>query len=97
VIPALATAAAIAAVAPTPAVYLRFLRESGQTHGDVRSRIALELLSAKVRAQVTAGAEDVPAVFDAFVRGFRPKRRARTVCRASWGNVSDCGVIEGSR
>jgi hypothetical protein len=73
--------------------YRRFLRDSGQTVRDIRLRIQVDLLSTRIRRQVTAGAgtaEEQQARLDEFVRTFRRKWRARTVCREPWV-TPDCG------
>lgn len=67
--------------------YVAFLRESGQTTRDVRYRVALNLLSERLREQVVgaiADPEDQQRALDAFVRDYRAKWRARTVCRKPW-------------
>jgi hypothetical protein len=74
--------------------FRRFLRDSGQTRGNVRFRVELDLLSEKLRELVTEGAatgEEEQERLDAFVAEFRRKWRARTACRPPWVNESDCG------
>ena len=64
-----------------------FLRESGQKPRHIRSRMALDILSNRIRRQVTAGIDDATEqqrAMDAFVKGFRAKWSARTRCRAPW-------------
>ena len=64
-----------------------FLRDSGQTVGDIRSRVQIDLLSTRIRRQVTDDAatpEEEQERLDEFVREFRRKWRARTVCREPW-------------
>jgi hypothetical protein len=73
--------------------FRRFLRESGQTVGDIRYRVQVDLLSTRIRRHVTQGAatpEERQARIDEFVVEFRRKWRARTVCRAPWV-TPDCG------
>jgi SurA N-terminal domain len=75
--------------------FRRFLRDSGQTVGNIRLRIRLDLLAGKLRDLVTAGAatpDEEQERLDAFVREFRRKWRARTACRAPWVSESDCGI-----
>jgi hypothetical protein len=73
--------------------FRKFLRDSGQTVRDIRSRIQADLLSTRIRRQVTAGAatpEEQQQRLDEFVVEFRRKWRARTVCRDPWV-TPDCG------
>jgi hypothetical protein len=73
--------------------FRRFLRETGQTVRDVRFRVNIDLLSTRIRRQVTEGAatpEEEQARLDEFVAEFRRKWRARTVCREPWV-TPDCG------
>jgi hypothetical protein len=73
--------------------YRAFLRESGQTRRDLRTRVRLSLLSDRIRAEAIAGVEDPAAqqqALEAFVRAYRREWRARTVCRAPW-ITDDCG------
>jgi hypothetical protein len=73
--------------------FRKFLRDSGQTVGDIRTRVQIDLLSTRIRRQVTEGAatpEEQQERLDEFVREFRRKWRARTVCREPWV-APDCG------
>ena len=76
--------------------YRAFLRDTGQTTGNVRSRVWLGLQSDRFRAEVIAGIEEPAAqqkALDRFVAAYRRKWRARTACRAPWVDESSCGRI----
>ena len=78
---------------PRRADYLEFLRGTGQEPRHIRSRIAMDILSNRIRRQVLDGIEDARArreALDAFVVEFRRKWGSRTVCRAPWV-TEDCG------
>jgi hypothetical protein len=82
-----------------PGEYRAFLRESGQTPGDVRWRVRIELHSDRLRELATAGAatpEEQQERLAAFVRAFQAKWRARTVCRAPWTSA-ECGATSPAR
>ena len=67
--------------------FRKFLRDSGQTVRDIRFRVQVDLLSTRIRRQVTRGAatpEEQQARLDEFVSRFRRKWRARTACREPW-------------
>jgi hypothetical protein len=71
----------------------KFLRDSGQTVRDIRYRVQVDMLSNRIRDQVTRGAatpEEEQARLDEFVVEFRRKWRARTGCREPWV-TPDCG------
>jgi hypothetical protein len=73
--------------------FRKFLRDSGQTVGDIRYRVQVDMLSTRIRREVTAGATtpaEAQALLDEFVVEFRRKWRARTVCREPWV-TPDCG------
>jgi hypothetical protein len=76
--------------------YRRYLRESGQTQIDVRSRVKSNLLTDRLRALATQGAttpEEQQAKLDAYVAEFRRKWRARTTCLRPWVSKPDCGRV----
>jgi hypothetical protein len=73
--------------------FRKFLRSSGQTIEDIRIRVRIDILSNRLRRQVTRGAatpQEQQARLDEFVAAFRSKWRRLTVCRPPWV-VDDCG------
>lgn len=78
---------------PRRSDYLAFLRETGQKPRHIRSRLAMDILSTRIRRQVLDGIDDPQArqdAFDAYVVEFRRKWRSRTACLAPWV-TEDCG------
>ena len=68
------------------AAYRKFRRESGQSVADMRGRVAVDLLSTKIRAAVVKGVAPAnrDARFTSFFAEFRSRWRARTVCAAAF-------------
>jgi hypothetical protein len=78
---------------PKPAAYRQFLRKSGQTEQDILSRVRLQGLTAKVRADVTGSASDPQQKqqqLDAYQRDFKDQWRPRTHCAPGY-LVPSCG------
>jgi hypothetical protein len=78
--------------------YRKFLRDSGQTVEDIRIRIRVDLLSNRIRDQVTEGAatpREQQRRLDEFVREFRRKWSAQTACLQPWFVLGDCGRLPG--
>jgi hypothetical protein len=76
--------------------YRRFLRRSGQTPADIRTRVRVVLHGDKLRDLATAGTatpEEAEAALEAFVRRFNRKWRARTACRPPWDSEFACGDV----
>jgi peptidylprolyl isomerase len=68
------------------AAYRKFRRESGQSVADMRGRVAVDLLGAKIRAAVVKGVApaDRDSKVSSFVAEFRSRWRARTICAAAF-------------
>ena len=78
--------------------FRKFLRTSGQTIEDIRFRVRLDLLSNRIRDQVTEGAsspQEQIARLDEFVAEFRRKWSAQTACLQPWFVLGDCGRLPG--
>jgi SurA N-terminal domain len=73
---------------PHEGEFQRFLSKSGQTEEDLRFRVRLKLLSARIQAQVHASGSTTAV--KSFVGLFHKKWRARTYCRPEF-MVADCG------
>ena len=74
--------------------YRKFLRTSGQTPTDIRLRVRVDMLSNRIRRQVTRGAatpREEQRWLDEFVLEFRRKWSARTACLPPWFVEGDCG------
>jgi foldase protein PrsA len=59
---------------PKPADFDKFLKDSGQTEGDILKRVRLDTLSNKIRDKVTKGKDQVT---DAQIAAFYNKNKAR--------------------
>jgi foldase protein PrsA len=59
---------------PKEADYKKFLQSSGQTQGDILTRVKLDLLSGKIRDQVIKGKDQVS---DAQIKAFYDKNKSR--------------------
>jgi hypothetical protein len=78
---------------PRLADFHRFLRETGETRSDLKWRVRLDLLSARIQRDVTRGHKSQRAkahAFDVFVTHFQPKWKARTWCRDDYKLADYC-------
>jgi len=77
---------------PTEKAFREFLRSSGESVGDIKGRLKVDLLSDKIRADVTKGLNDSQAqdALTRFVRAFQSKWKSRTTCNRSFA-VDICG------
>jgi hypothetical protein len=76
--------------------FRHFLRESGQTIADLLLRVRLNMLSAAIQKRVGASAKnptDRQRALSEFVRGFKARWRAQTVCVKAF-TVADCGSTQ---
>jgi hypothetical protein len=83
---------------PKPKEFQAFLRSSGQTVGDLKFRVKLNLLSQRTTKRVLSGRHGAAKQQHAlarFVRGFSSRWRARTYCAAEYLTV-DCGHVLGA-
>lgn len=82
---------------PDEASYRSFLEQTGQTEGDLRHRVKIDLLSAKIREDVTRGKSGTAKAraMDRFTRAFRTKWRERTVCDPAFAVDPYCGDTAG--
>jgi hypothetical protein len=68
-------------------------RETGETRSDVKWRVRLDLLSARIQRDVTRGHKSYRAQAHAlgvFVAHFQPRWRARTWCRDDYKLADYC-------
>ncbi len=73
--------------------FRKFLRQSGQTIGDLLLRVRLNLLSSEIQKRVTASAQspkDKQQALREFVKTFKATWQAQTVCVPAFA-VPDCG------
>jgi hypothetical protein len=73
----------------------KFLGETGETVSDVLFRVRLNLLSERIQETIAAGHHSAGGrerALARFIRTFRQKWRARTVCARAYA-VADCGHV----
>ena len=73
--------------------FRRFLRASGQTIADLLMRVRLNILSSAIQRRVAASAEGAKAkerALSEFIKGFKARWQAQTVCVPAF-TVLDCG------
>jgi len=84
---------------PTRRAFLRFLREAGESTGDLRYRVRIDMLSNRIRRKVTAPYKNPAAkqkAFGEFVVAFQRRWRAQTSCGGPYW-IEDCGRALESR
>jgi phosphatidylethanolamine-binding protein (PEBP) family uncharacterized protein len=76
---------------PKPGSLQKYLSTAGETEADLLVRIKVELLAAKIAAQVTAGksASQHSAVLIAFEHNFHTHWKALTICKSGYV-MEDC-------
>ena len=71
-----------------------FLRQSGQTVGDLLLRVRLNLLSTRIQRKVVAGhRSNREQALSRFVKSFRIKWTGRTYCSPRYA-IADCGHVQ---
>jgi hypothetical protein len=80
---------------PGRAEFRRFLKQSGQTVGDLLFRVRLNLVSSAIQRHVTAGKTGAAAeaALVEFLKAFRSMWRAQTSCVPAVAGPN-CGVVE---
>ncbi len=78
---------------PHAGEFRQFLRQSGQTVGDLLLRVRLNLLSARIQTKVVAGQRNREQALSRFVKSFRIKWTARTYCSPRFA-IADCGHVQ---
>jgi hypothetical protein len=79
---------------PRERAYRRFLRESKQTEADILARVRSDMLSNRLRRQIVKGAPTQRRAqrrLDRFVKRFRRKWIARTICGEGYSTEIYCG------
>jgi hypothetical protein len=78
---------------PHAGEFRSFLRQSGQTVGDLLLRVRLNLLSARIQTKVVAGHRNREQALSRFVKSFRSKWTAKTYCSPRYA-IADCGHVQ---
>jgi len=75
--------------------FRKFLRDSGQTIGDLLLRVRLNILSVAIQKRILGSAppNDRQRTSAEFVKGFKARWQAQTVCVKAY-LVADCGATQ---
>lgn len=76
--------------------FRRFLRNSGQTVADLLLRVRLNMLSEAIQKRVAGSAKGAQAkqrALSEFIKGFKVRWQAQTICVAAF-TVIDCGSTQ---
>ena len=74
---------------PKRGEFTRFLKESGESIGDLLFRVRLNMLSTKIQQRIASSPSPQQAI-EHFIETFKSKWRSQTYCLPAYA-VSDCG------